>query len=359
MDLNDPTMQLEEELDSEISSIRREIRKLQRRRRFLSSSILSSEPLQKFIKARNAPAHAISSLNEDISPLVRAAGSHTQSNHHRIAFSTTTFPFKDPSPTTDSDDKDPRNLLGVRIDVCVRNGRFTKPYYLLLRKTRPEADEEGQDTIRLKIHRHTIPAFIPVERLERIFLPTPPRVLGDADGNGSVEPQMKKKPNPPAPKQNLPGLTREIRRQIVSWHTRLDAVHYLREQIGVVRRDGHAYSDDGDDGPWDRDLLIDVGFDSGVGDTRLKKNEFGITSFSPTALEAAYIRIEWEDGQVGRFKISNSGLVERAVVIGDDGRDKALEATLAGGDRKLLTVLDRLRKNMPLRRSSDTASNLE
>ncbi len=338
------------------------VRKLQRRRRFLSSSILSSEPLQKYIKARIAPAPALSSLNEDISPLVRAAGSHTQSNHHRIAFSTTTFPFKDPSPTSDTDGEGSKNLLGVRIDVCVRNGRFTKPYYILLRKTRAETEEEGQSTIRLKIYRHTIPAFIPVEQLERIFLPSPPRVLGDADGNGSgengsVEPQLKKKPNPPVPKQNLPGLTREIRRQLVAWHNRLDAVHYLREQIGVVRRDEDAYPDDGDDGPWDRDLLIDVGFDSGAGDTRLKKNEFGIASFAPTALEAAYIRLEWEDGRVGRFKISNSGLVERAVVIGDGGRDKALEATLTGGDRKLLTVLDRLRQNAPLRRDSNTASN--
>lgn len=300
-------------------------------------------------------------MNEDISPLVRAAGSHTQLNHHRIAFSTTTFPFKDPSPTTDADGEDSKNLLGVRIDVCVRNGRFTKPYYILLRKTRAEPEKEGQSTIRLRIHRHTIPAFIPVERLERIFLPNPPRVLGDADGNGSsenggVEPQLKKKPNTPVPKQNLPGLTREIRRQLVSWHTRLDAVHYLREQIGIVRRDADAYTDDGDDGPWDRDLLNDVGFDSGDGDTRLRKNEFGIASFSPTALEAAYIRIEWEDGRVGRFKISNSGLVERAVVIGDGGRDKALEATLTRGDRKVLTVLDRLRKHTPLRRGSDTAS---
>lgn len=123
------------------------VRKLQRRRRFLSSSILSSEPLQKYIKSRNTPAHAISSLNEDISPLVRAAGSHTQSNHHRIAFSTTTFPFKDPSPTTDSDDENSRNLLGVRIDVCVRNGRFTKPYYILLRKTRAEADEGDRKSV--------------------------------------------------------------------------------------------------------------------------------------------------------------------------------------------------------------------
>ncbi|KAL4800564.1 Cenp-O kinetochore centromere component-domain-containing protein [Aspergillus venezuelensis] len=333
MDLNDPTTQMEEELDSEISSIRREIRKLQRRRRFLSSSILSSESLQKRLRPEKQPVSTLTGLDDDISPLVHAAASHAQSNHHRIAFSTTTFPFKDPSPTTDNEDS---NLLGVRIDVCIRNGRFTKPYYLLLRKVR--AESEPGDRIaktRLKIHRHTIPAFIPVERLSRIFLPEAPRV------NSNEIEQLKK----PAPrKQNLQSFVREIRRQLVAWHTRVDAIHYLREQIGIVRKDGEAYTDDSEDGPWDRDILSDIGFDSGLGETRLVKNEYGILSFSPTALEAVYVRVEWEDGRVGRFKISNSGLVERAVVIGDEGRDKALEGVLAGGDRKVLGVLERLKK---------------
>ncbi|KAL4820980.1 Cenp-O kinetochore centromere component-domain-containing protein [Aspergillus spinulosporus] len=348
MDLIDPTTQLEEELDSEISSIRREIRKLQRRRRFLASSVLSSEALQKRLQPQQSPVPTISTLNEDISPLVRTAGSHTQSNHHRIAFSTTTFPFKDPSPVADGESgKDTKNLLGVRIDICVRNGRFTKPYYILLRKVRAAAKdaEKDQADIRLKVHRHTIPAFIPVPRLERILLPDHPRGLGDGDenGNDSIE-QLKKKPTPPVRKQNLQLFVREVKRQLVAWHMRLDAIYYIREQIGIIRRGVDPYPDDEEDGPWDRDVLVDVGFDSGIGETRLKKNEFGIASFSPTALEASYVRVEWEDGRVGRFKISDSGKVERAVVIGDEGRDKVLEAALTGGDKNVLTVLDRLRE---------------
>ncbi|RDW86253.1 uncharacterized protein DSM5745_02895 [Aspergillus mulundensis] len=364
MDLNDPTTQLEEELDSEISNIRREIRKLQRRRRFLASSVLSSEALQNRLKPQQPSTSTISSLNEDISPLVRAAGVHTQSNHHRIAFSTTTFPFKDPSPVTDAEsEKDSKNLLGVRIDICVRNGRFTKPYYLLLRKVRAaEHAEKNKPEIRLKVHRHTIPAFIPVQRLERIMLPQhdPLPVPGDGDGNGNghgaIEP-LKKKPNPPARQQNLQMFIREIRRQLVSWHMRLDAIHLIREQLGIIRRGVDPYPDDEEDGPWDRDMLVDVGFDSGLGETRLKKNDYGIASFSPTALEAAYVRVEWEDGRVGRFKISDSGTVERAVVIGDNGRDKVLEAALTGGDRSVLTVLDRLKKDASPGRDNDADSN--
>jgi central kinetochore subunit Mal2/MCM21 len=321
--------------------------------------VLSSEALQKRLKPQQASAPILSTLNEDISPLVRAAGSHAQSNHHRIAFSTTTFPFKDPSPVVDGESaKDAKNLLGVRIDICVRNGRFTKPYYILLRKVRVPAEDAEKDPadIRLKVHRHTIPAFIPVERLERILLSGHPRGPGDGDENGddSIE-QLKKKPTSPVRKQNLQLFVREVRRQLVAWHMRLDAIYFIRGQIGIIQRGVDSYPDD-EDGPWDRDVLIDVGFDSGVGETRLKKNEFGIASFSPTALEAAYVRVEWEDGRVGRFKISDSGKVERAVVIGDKGRDKVLEAALTGGDRNVLTVLDRLRDAAHERRD-DAMSN--
>ncbi|KAL3470959.1 Cenp-O kinetochore centromere component-domain-containing protein [Aspergillus californicus] len=345
MDLNDPTAQLKGELDSDISSIRREIRKLQRRRRFLLSSILSSDSLQERIKSRSTSVPSLSNLNEDISPLLRTAETHAQSNHHRIAFSTTTFPFKDPSPANEGEDESTKNLLGVRIDICVRNGRFTKPYYLLLRKKRTAGDSEGK--IRVKVHRHTVPSFIPIERLERVFLPDFPFIHGD-EGDGEDQAQLKK-PSVPARKQNLVGFIREVRRQLVAWHTRLDAVYFLREQLGIVRRGVDAYPDEEEDGPWDRDVLVDVDFDSGVGETRVKGNGLGIIALAPTALEASYVRMEWEDGRVGRFKISNSGLVERAVVIGDTGRDKASEAVLISGDRKVLTVLQRLKQEAPLR----------
>ncbi|KAL2867026.1 uncharacterized protein BJX67DRAFT_111260 [Aspergillus lucknowensis] len=358
MDPNDPTAHLEEELDSEISSIRREIRKLQRRRLLLSSGILSSESLQKRLRGpQKGPGSILSDLNEDLSPLVRAAGSHTQSNHHRIAFSTTTFPFKDPSPSIDVEEDGAKNLLGVRIDICVRNGRFMKPYYLLLRKMR--TDDRNGVRVRVRVHRHTIPAFIPVDRLARIFLPESHSVLGDSSGNRGSQPQPKEK-QPRGRKQDLRAFVREVRRQLVAWHTRLDAVHYLRNKLGVIRRGVDLYPDEEEDGPWERDVPIDIDIDSGVvEETRLKKNDLGIVTLWPTALEAWYVRVEWEDGRVGRFKISNSGLVERAVVIGDGGRDKVLEAALTGGDGKVLTVLDRLIKDTLSSRDDDATLDLE
>ncbi|KAA8645806.1 hypothetical protein EYZ11_008758 [Aspergillus tanneri] len=323
METKELSEDIEEELDSDITSIRAEIRNLQRRKRFLTSSLLSSESLQNRIKSQTAPS--LSSLTEDISPLVRSAGIHADVNHHRIAFSATTFPFKDPSPNTE----DP-NLLGVRIDICARNGRFVKPYYLLLRQSRGEEKW-------FQVHRHTIPAFISMETLERMYLPLSNSSAEQADSEEMALKPSKKKPR----KQSLQGLVRELRRQLVAWHLRVDAVSLLRETLGVVRRGIDDYDDD-DDGVWERNVLGDSGEEM-----RLAANDLGIVSLAPTSLEAVYVRLEWADGRVGRFKISNSGIVERAVVIGDNGRDKAVEVSLTGGDGRVETVLDRLKRHAP------------
>ncbi|EAW09318.1 uncharacterized protein ACLA_035210 [Aspergillus clavatus NRRL 1] len=306
--------QVEEQLDSEISSIRRELRNLQRRRRLLTSSLLSSENLHKRLKAHQAASTPtpLSSLTEDVSPLVQAATKHTQSNHHRVAFSTTTFPFKDPSPHADQP-----NLLGVRIDICRRDGRFAKPYYILLRRL-PGAEK------RLRVHRHTIPAFIALEKLERVYLPVPSSDVDEVGGGGDAEAEAETALKPwkrRAGKQDLRGLVREVRRQLVAWHLRLDAVEMLKEDLGGV---------DGLDG-------------GGGGGDRLEPNDLGIVSMAPTAREATYVRLEWDDGRVGRFKLSSSGIVERAVVIGDGGRDRKLEGVFTGGNGRVETLLERLR----------------
>lgn len=297
------------------------VRTLNRRRRFLTSSLLSSSKFQKRLQThQTTSALSVSSLNDDVSPLAQSAGKHARLNHHRVAFSATTFPFKDPAPNSPHP-----NLLGVRIDICARNGRYTKPYYILLRR-RAEKN--------LQVHRHTIPAFISMERLERLYLPAPRHVDGD---EGSEEAALK--PWKTAQRQqDLRGLVRELRRQLVAWHLRMDAVNYLRETLGVVQRSVGDYDDEG---LWERDVFCQDG--PGV-ETRLETNDLGIVSLSATALDAAYVRVEWADGRVGRFKISAAGAVERAVVIGDHGRDKLFESVLTGGDGRVETVLDRLRK---------------
>ncbi|KAJ5357772.1 Centromere protein Cenp-O [Penicillium brevicompactum] len=288
----------EEALDTEIASIHAEIRNLQKRKRILTSSLLTTDPIQKLLRKSTANPTQISDLST-LSPLAQAADKHNTSNHHRIAFGATAFPFKDPNPSATT-----KNLLGVRIDVCARNGRFSKPYYILLRTDR------GTEK-RLRVHRHTIPAFISIAKLEGAYLP---RAIADDDA------ELAKPWKGAVRRQDLQGFVRELRRELVGWHMRVDAVEFLREKLGLVDEEGRAQP-------------FDVSPD----------RETGVVSLAAASLEARYVRLEWEDGRVGRFKLSNSGIVERAVVIGDQGRDKKTEDAMTGGGGRVETVLDRLR----------------
>ncbi|OOQ85080.1 hypothetical protein PEBR_31283 [Penicillium brasilianum] len=304
----------EQQLDTDIQSIRAQIRTLQRRKRFLSSSLLSSDSIQKHLRKSNT---TLTSIHDEVSPLIRAAGAHSDSNHHRIAFGTTAFPFKDPSPTAQPES----SLLGVRIDVCVRGGRFAKPYYVLLRRERVRGEKE----VRLRVHRHTVPAFIDLGRVEGAYLPLPRKGKdqgngGDSDGDGE-ESEPLKPTRKSGRRQDLRGFVRELRRELVAWHLRGDAVELLREKLGLAE-ESH----------------IDPA-------ERLSpESRGGIVALEPTAVEARYVRLEWEDGRVGRFKLSNAGIVERAVVIGDDGRDKQIEDAMTGGGGRVENLLERLKE---------------
>ncbi|KAJ5820321.1 hypothetical protein N7474_005912 [Penicillium riverlandense] len=317
-------------LDSEITSIRSQIRALHRRRRVLTSSLLTSDPIQKLLQ-RPRITTSLDNISS-ISPLVRAAGTHSDSNHHRVAFGTTAFPFKDPSPTSSGE------LLGLRIDICARNGRFTKPYYVLLRRERTPRSAgahagAGRPRRLLRVYRHTVPAFISIARLEQVYLP-PSRRDGDWNGEErgeSMDPEDEeeeedddgplkpwKQSGKAARKQDVRGFVRELRRELVAWHVRVDAVDLLREKLALT--------------------------ESSKAVATAPVEGTGIVSLSSTALEARYVRLEWEDGRVGRFKLSNTGLVERAVVIGDQGRDKKTEEAMTGSGGRAETILERLRE---------------
>lgn len=210
----------------------------------------------------------------------------------------------------------------MRIDVCTRNGRFAKPYYVLLRSERGHAagKESGR---RLRVHRHTVPSFISVAKLEGVYLPRARRHEEEGDGDTSSEDTAptKSKKHPSARKQDLGGFVRELRRELVAWHMRVDAIGLLREWVGLVDSEGRPAPAE------------EVSPDPST----------GIVGLAAVAIEARYVRVEWEDGRVGRFKLSNGGIVERAVVIGDDGRDKGTEDLMTRGGGRVEGILDRLR----------------
>lgn len=221
----------------------------------------------------------------------------------------------------------------MRIDICARNGRFAKPYYIVLQHERSRAASSSGSTKMLKVYRHTVPGFISIAKLESVYLPRPGvsrrNEDGDGDGDGGGSSGEDEGADPAKPwkksgssvrKQDLRGFVRELRRELVAWHMRVDAIEFLREKLGLVGEGGGS-------------LPFDVSPD----------RDTGIVSLAAVSVESRYVRIEWVDGRVGRFKLSNAGVVERAVVIGDEGRDKKIEDAMTDGGGRVETVLDRLR----------------
>lgn len=205
--------------------------------------------------------------------------------------------------------------------MCGRDGRYAQPYYVLLKKVAAGKEKEK----RVRVHRHTIPAFISLEKIERVYLPSPGLSTGTADdGDGDDAAIMKPwKEKGRRRKQDLRGFVREVRRELVAWQMRRDALDLLKERLGL--------SLEGD-----------------VGDTTVQQDEgrladsLGIASLSSTALDARYFRLQWEDGRLGLLRVSSAGTVDRAVVMGDAGRNKGLELALTGGDGRVESLLDRL-----------------
>ena len=174
----------------------------------------------------------------------------------------------------------------------------------------------------LAVHRHTVPTFISVSKLERVYLPSGQAKASTEDESeeSDEEEQMRAAKQAKRTKQDLHGFVRELRRELVAWHLRCGAVDMLREKLG--------FSENGDD----------------ISDRLSPDSKAGVVSLEATSVETRYVRVDWEDGRVGRFKLSNTGLVERAVVIGDQGRDKLIEDVMVGGGGRIEGLLERLQK---------------
>lgn len=182
--------------------------------------------------------------------------------------------------------------------------------------------------MRLRVHRHTIPAFISMTKLGNAYLPalTQESVTEHSQSEsdeGQSDARNPRKKGQSRRRQDLRGFVRELRRELAAWHLRTDAVDFLRERLGLETEGGSSLSGVERLSPGSKACLVSV---------------------SCTAIEARYVRLEWEDGRVGRFKLSNTGVIERAVVIGDQGRDKQAEHAMTGGGGRIETLLERLKE---------------
>lgn len=194
-------------------------------------------------------------------------------------------------------------MLGVRIDVSRRDGGYEVPFYILLKRVKVDGE------VWLSVHRHTIPAFIPVRELERVYLPVPTSKQ-TREEEEEDEISMLKAKN--LPKQDLHTFVAKIRNALVSWHLRVDAVKSLQKQLAS----------------------------SSTSTTKPS----GLKSITATSLEHSSLRLEFHDGRVGRVKVGETGQIERVIVISaDGGREKEVEcAVMRGADKDEGIRIDRI-----------------
>jgi central kinetochore subunit Mal2/MCM21 len=69
-----------------------------------------------------------------------------------------------------------------------------------------------------------------------------------------------------------------------------------------------------------------------------------IKTLEMTDVEGRDVRILWTDGRVGRVRVGIGGMVEKCVVIGEGGRERAVERVVMGGDRRIEGLGERLKR---------------
>jgi central kinetochore subunit Mal2/MCM21 len=182
---------------------------LRHRRSLLSHALLSSRKLKSQL-ARSKPTATLSRAKIESAQQLAAEHEHdTITSLHRTCAGITAFRVQDPDPNA----VDSGNVLGVRFDIFSAEKRaFKTPYYVLLNQPKPGS---GQ----LKIHKHTVPIFIPLQALAKRYLPY----------NAEEEDEVPLKGNRA---QDLPKFVRALRKELVAHHKRVAAYELLKRDLG-------------------------------------------------------------------------------------------------------------------------------
>ena len=269
----------------------RVVASLRTRKRHLSRALLSSSSTPKRLKSARDTAGRATAL--------KAAGKQSVKNtyqlHHYCA-GTTAFRVHDPDPHAIDDGK----VLGVRIDVNT-HGQFVEPYYLFLHKV----DDEN-----LKLHKHTIPVHIPLTSLVTKYLEN-------------------ERP------QQLECLVKDVRRELVAWHKRIAIVDSLRREIGL----GPASNRDRDEDTMSEDESVQDGTVHGRPDIKKIIN---------LDIPVREVQISWRNGAEARLCIDKDGIISKVVTRSENEtsnqRWRKVERAIAGGDKHLGNVVNRLRQ---------------
>jgi central kinetochore subunit Mal2/MCM21 len=137
------------------------------RQRILRLGKIKKTLMNRVLATRTLPAHL---ADAKTTRKLQDAKSESIKNAYRLGTACTTFSAQDPDPNA----VDGGRLLGVRIEAFNKVTRTLKtPTYVFLKRPFP-----GKKA--LAVHRHTVPASIDIEGLQRTHLPLPD--VEDIDG---------------------------------------------------------------------------------------------------------------------------------------------------------------------------------
>ncbi|KAI9893391.1 MAG: hypothetical protein M1814_006688 [Vezdaea aestivalis] len=271
-------------LDREIASLESQIKALSHRHQVLQSHLLNTSATRLLLASDVPP---------EISPLVEAASTHAATNLYRMCTGCTAFRVQDPNPYG----VDGGRVLGIRVDINT-GGSYITPYYVFLVRPRPETRD-------LKVHKHTFPQCIPLSELASRYLSQLP-----AKGADGIQ--------KPAPRpQDLQTFAKTLRLKAVAYHKRLDAIDRLQNSLGL-----------------------------GDNATNSGQRSFDVVDLAAVDSEAYVIRLEWSDGRTGRLTVNEKGVVKKAIVVGETGRQREDERILLGtvDDNRLESLAQKLEK---------------
>jgi central kinetochore subunit Mal2/MCM21 len=291
-------METTEQLDEDISALHTRIATLKAHHVNLSTVLLSQPHLAARLQSgsqRNEPS-------ANAQRIITQQSKRNLENTYRACAGVTAYKVKDPDPHAINDG----NILGVSIDVSL-GGRFVETYHVLL----SARNKEGKKVLR--IHKHTIPPCIPLQQLANKWLP----------GSG--------KDDEMDPEQDLVRFGRLLRKDLVGWHMRFNAVEESRKEAGLAK----PKKDTEDVGLTNMGRVLNafVSDDEASSEVEDEEDEESTPRIRDIEADAAVrqITVTWSDRKTAVMSITKDGRVEQAVCrTREGGRDTVLSKKAIG-----------------------------
>ncbi|KAJ8116529.1 hypothetical protein OPT61_g2064 [Boeremia exigua] len=280
-------MESVEQLDADISDLHDRIAILKAHRANLSSVLL-------------AQPHLATRLGNEATSkrVINQQSKRNLENAYRACAGVTAYKVKDPDPHAARNG----DILGISIEIPIHGG-FVDTYHVLF---------TIESSKRLRVHKHTIPSCIPLQQLANKWLPQ-----GTRDGTGSKDAE-----------QDLVKFGRALRRELVSWHMRLQTVQDLRKEAKLLDVDTGDDEDEFISGgkvlnAFVSDDSSDAEEDDGNGPTRILDIEADAA--------VRQVTVTWSDGRTALLVVTKDGRVEKAICrTRGGGRDGVLGTKAVG-----------------------------